>query len=207
MHDRRIDGQTYTFGNHGALWMNAMTWWDHETGSIWTQPWGRALTGPLKGTQLRLIPFSLTPWGTWKAEHPDTLALQTEGFASCQSPTDNFVAGVAIGEAARAYHYDDLAEAVVIQDTLGGVPLVIHTQPDTRSIHIYVAQLADGTPLSFSGDAERLVDDQTGSVWDPARGLATEGELRGQALRELPWISSFDWAWVDFYPHTDFYGE
>jgi len=35
VHNRRIDGATDTFGNEGALFMNAMTWWDWEAGSIW----------------------------------------------------------------------------------------------------------------------------------------------------------------------------
>ncbi len=208
MHDRRIEGQTYTFGNHGALWMNAMTWYDHETGSIWSQPWGRALVGPLKGTQLRVLPFSLVPYETWLHEHPGTLVLYSGGgFNSYgrQMARDDFVAGVAIGDAARAYPFPELSRAVVVNDDLGGVPLVIHANPETRSIHIYVRQLSDGTLLIFSGDAERLVDEQTGSVWDPARGLAVEGALTGAGLREMPYVSAYDWAWLDFYPESDFY--
>ncbi len=182
-----------------------MTWYDHETSSIWSQPWGRALTGPLKGTQLKLIPYSLVPWKTWKTEHPNTLALITEGYAGQQLPSDGFVVGVAIGEAARAYPYTILEREPVVTDELDGIPLVIHTNPDTRSVHIFVSQLSDGTRLTFTGDAEQLIDDQTGSRWNPMRGLAIEGELRGSGLREIPWISSFDWAWIDFYPHSDFY--
>lgn len=182
-----------------------MTWYDHETGSIWTQPWGRALVGPLKGTQLRLLPFSLVPWGTWKQEHPGTLALISRSAASRQTAQDNFVAGVTIGEWARAYPYTTLEDAVIVEDDLGEIPLVIHTNPETRSIHIFIAQLPDGSLLTFEGNAERMIDDQTGSIWDPARGLAVEGELTGQALREIPYVTSFDWAWRDFYPHTDFF--
>ena len=76
VHDRRIDGEAHTFGNAGGLMMNAMTWWDHETESIWSQPWGRAIAGPLKGTELELIPSQLVPWKTWRETYPDTLALQ-----------------------------------------------------------------------------------------------------------------------------------
>ncbi len=206
MHDRRIDGESYTFGNHGALWQNAMTWYDHSTYSIWSQPWGRALIGPLEGTTLRLIPFDLTTWGTWRAEHPHTLALKNEGYGPPEAPIDDFVAGVAIGEFARAYPYDILEGQVVINDQLGGIPLVVHLNPESRSIHIFIRQLSNGTVLEFSGTAETLVDSVTGSEWDPSRGLATSGKLRGQALREIPWVSSFDWAWLDFYPQSDFYG-
>ena len=72
VHDRRVDGETLTFGNQGALFMNAMTWWDHDTESVWSQPWGSAIRGPLEGTALTLIPASIVPWPTWLDEHPDT---------------------------------------------------------------------------------------------------------------------------------------
>ena len=74
MHDRRLDGTTLRFGNNGALFRNAMTWWDHQTNSVWSQPWGTALFGDLKARALTQIPAEVTPWGTWLAEHPDTLA-------------------------------------------------------------------------------------------------------------------------------------
>jgi hypothetical protein len=206
VHDRRIEDETYVFGNHGALWMNAMTWYDHQTDSIWSQPWGRALAGPLKGTQLKLLTFSLVPWNTWLEEHPDTLALSKgDRFRSFQSPTDDFVLGVAIGDIARAYRYRDTAEAIIINDMMGELPLLVYTNPETRSNHIFIRQLSDGTILTFTGDVSALTDDVTGSTWNPERGLATDGDLRGQALREIPYISSFDWAWLDFYPHSDFY--
>ncbi len=184
-----------------------MTWWDHETGSIWTQPWGQALVGPLKGTQLQVLPFSLVPWETWRTEYPETLAMvvENQGAYSTQGLTNDFVAGVAIGDAARAYPYLEMVEQIVTNDDLNGVPLVIHVNPDTRSIHIFVRQLSDGTVLTFTGDAERMIDDQTGSVWNPIRGVAIEGELAGQGLREIPYISSYDWAWLDFFPNSSFY--
>ena len=207
MHDRRIDGRTYTFGNYGALWMNAMTWWDHETDSVWSQPWGRAIEGPLKGTQLQVLPFSLIPWETWQMEHPDTLVLVSEDGLSYGSERirDDFVAGVAVGDVARGYYYSAIAGEGVVNDLLGDIPVVVHANPETRSIHIFIRQLPDGTVLTFTGDENSLVDDVSGSVWDPVRGLAIEGPLTGQALRELPYISAFDWAWSDFYPHSDFY--
>ena len=207
MHDRQIDGKTYVFGNHGALWMNAMTWYDHETESIWSQPWGRALTGPLKGTQLKLLPYNLVPWGSWKANHPNTLALVVDEYARRVTPRDNFVLGVAIGDVARAYYYEDTADQIIINDVLNGIPIVVHTNPKTRVSHIFIRQLSDGTILNFTGDAETMTDDVTNSIWTPVRGLATDGELVGTGIREIPYISSYDWAWIDFYPHTNFWGD
>ena len=56
VHDRRVDGATAVFGNQGALYKGAMTWFDHETGSIWSQPLGKAVVGPRSGVSLNLMP-------------------------------------------------------------------------------------------------------------------------------------------------------
>ena len=55
--------------------MSAMTWWDHKTSSIWSQPIGRALAGELTGTELTLLPMQLTTWENWKNAYPDTLVM------------------------------------------------------------------------------------------------------------------------------------
>ena len=52
-----------------------MTWWDHETGSLWSQPNGEAIDGPRVGDQLELLPSSLTTWSDWLSVHPESLAL------------------------------------------------------------------------------------------------------------------------------------
>ena len=56
VHRREVNGETLVFGVQGALWMNAMTWWDHATGSIWSQPLGEAIAGPLRGETVQLVP-------------------------------------------------------------------------------------------------------------------------------------------------------
>jgi hypothetical protein len=75
--DRRIDGKVHTFGNYGALYMRAMTWFDHETDSIWSQPTGTALDGDCAGVRLEMIPVTVMPWATCKKVHPKTLVLDT----------------------------------------------------------------------------------------------------------------------------------
>jgi len=206
VHDRRINDETYVFGNHGALWRNAMTWYDHATGSVWSQPWGRALEGDLQGTQLQLLPFSLVPWATWLEEHPDTLALATAGnFYSTQSSSDNFVIGIAIAQDAISYPYDIASDAIIINDMLGDIPILVHVNPVNRSIHVFVRQISDGTVLTFTGDEETMIDDQTGSIWDPTRGLATDGDLQSESIREIPYVSSFRNSWLVFYPNSETY--
>jgi len=205
VHDRRIDGETVTFGNAGALFMRAMTWYDHKTQSIWSQPWGRAIIGPLKGVQLFLIPSQVTTWGSWKQEHPETLAmindvdrvgLRRQGFS------ENFVIGLILAEQSKAYYFRDAAAQGVINDRLGDFPIVVWAAGDI--FHAYIRQVGERT-LTFRAEGEALVDEETGSTWDVARGLAVDGPLKGEVLQSVPGSTAYDWAWRDFYPDSEFY--
>jgi hypothetical protein len=205
VHDRRINGTAKTFGNQGWLYMRAMTWWDHETESIWSQPIGTALSGPLRGTRLTLLPAALVPWHTWRQEHPSTLVLDEPGVGLFRArPHDEFVIGIALAPHAKAYRYRDAAAQGVINDAVGPHPLLVYADPSTRRVQTLLRRIRDRT-LTFVMREGRLVDEATGSVWDPVRGIALSGPLRGEALRIVPHNSSFDWAWRDFYPHSEIY--
>jgi len=54
-------------------------------------------------------------------------------------------------------------------------------------------------------EGDGLIDEETGSTWDIARGRAVDGPLKGAVLQGVPSSSAFDWAWLDFYPASDFY--
>ena len=206
-----------------------MTWWDHGTGSIWSQPWGTAIAGPLEDTALTLLPASIVPWSTWLREHPETTVVANDldiprvdvltgielydGVDQRYSgQRDDFVIGVALGESAVGYRFTLASELGIINDRVGEHPVVVLADPETRAIHVFL-RVVDGSGLGadevvFELDHDgRLLDLETGSVWDAARGEAVEGPLAGAALQPVPWITSFVWAWRDFFPHTRLYGQ
>ena len=205
MHDRRIDAETQVFGNQGALFKNAMTWWGHKTQSVWSQPWGLAIKGELFGTRLKPFPATLATWGGWKAEHPNTLALEKEGPSFATGGyrfSDDFVVGVVLGDQAKAYDFTLLRDLGVVNDTIGSFPIVLHANPETKTTHVYLRK-AGGQTLTFEkAEGDRMGDKETGSLWDPVRGLAISGPLKGEGLQQVPSNSSFDWAWFDFYPNS-----
>jgi hypothetical protein len=205
VHDRRIDGEAHTFGNAGGLMMNAMTWWDHETESIWSQPWGRSIDGHYKGVELFLLPSQLTTWGAWKAEHPNTLAM-VNGYSSFspfrQRFDPDFVIGLVLAGEAKAFYYRDVEAGGIVNDFVGQIPVMVWAGDE--NFHAYVRQVGDQI-LTFRLEGDRLIDEETGSTWNIGRGLATDGPLKGQGLQGVPSSSSFDWAWEDFYPQTEFY--
>lgn len=216
MHDRRVDGETLTFGNDGGLYLKAMTWWDHGTESVWVQPWGAVIHGPLEGTVLTPIPGEVVRWEAWIADHPDTKVLVDErgdDFGR-QVPNDQFVIGVALQDSATAYYFPSARAEGVINHHVGDFPVVVSVDAQDGDIEIYLRTVRssddDPTPrtLTFLASSRNLLEDEeTGSKWDLQRGVAISGPMRGTVLQKVPYVSSFDWAWRDFYPDSEFWGE
>ena len=166
--------------------MNAMTWWDHETGSVWSQP-----------------------WGTWLTDHPDTSLLvsgiwRLDGVMA--TATSNYVIGVTLDEYAAAYPFKLASEQVVTNDRLGPFPVLVLADPESKAVNVYLRRVGD-RELEFSLRSGSLVDAETNSSWDFSAGTALEGPLEGRTLQRLPYVTSYDWAWRDFYPHSQFYGD
>lgn len=187
-----------------------MTWWDHATGSVWSQVWGQAIAGPLKGTTLDLIPASIVPWGTWQAEHPDTLAMtndKTGGFFNrSERPRDGWVIGIKIGEHSKAYYYPALTRDGIVNDFVGPYPVALYADPETRNVHAFLRQVDDRViTLNLDETGQNLVNPETGAAWNIARGLAQNEAAQGETLLMVPYLSSFDWAWLDFHPKSEFY--
>ena len=185
--------------------MNAMTWYDHETRSIWSQPWGRALKGNYKGVQLNLLPFQLTTWERWKETYPHTQVMvnDTEYLViSRQGFQPEFVIGLVLGSDTKAYYYTDVEALGVVNDRLCEFPVLVWAEGEIYQA--YLRQI-DNDTLTFRLEGDEMVDEETGSRWDPSLGLAQSGPLAGKSLRQVPSLSSYDWAWMDFYPESEFY--
>jgi hypothetical protein len=75
VYDPVIHGKRYEFGVSGRLYMRNLLLFDRETGSLWSQLLSEAVTGPLAGTRLKMLPAENTSWALWQHEHPGTLVL------------------------------------------------------------------------------------------------------------------------------------
>jgi hypothetical protein len=207
VHERRIDGEVHTFVNEGALFMNAMTWWDRETESVWSQPLGASIKGELLGTRLTLLPFELVPWQTWLEAHPDTTVLVDERGDlrySSQFEIDRFVIGVSIGDAATGFYFGSSANQGVVNEVVGDFPVVVFADGSSREINVFLRSPRQGlsgpevlpgvltfeivkhneTPEADGLPVVRKVRDiETGSTWDIEAGVATDGPLKGTLLQ------------------------
>lgn len=201
VHRRQVDGETLIFGVHGALWGNAMTFWDHSTGSIWSQPRGEAIAGPRKGQTLELLPSVFSTWGAWLEEHPDSLALDAPAPPSGFDLGDFYIV-VDFTEEARAYPVEQLREVGVVNDVVAGVEVAVVVDPrNPDRWSVLTRRIGGDTVVELEVAGDVLRDERTGTEFDPIRGLSLGGDLDGEILDPLPALTSFpddfDTHWPD----------
>ncbi len=79
--DRRVAGETLTFGVSGLLYQSNLLMYDPRperlAESLWSQLQARAIAGPAAaaGRTLSLVPFALARWSDWQADRPETTIL------------------------------------------------------------------------------------------------------------------------------------
>lgn len=154
LYDAVVGGEPYDFGSSGLLYRSNKLMYDRQTRTLWNHFTGEPVIGPLVGRDIRLnvLPLVCTSWGEWRRLHPDTKVLDINTgharpydvgayygkyFASSQTMfpvwrTDDRRAAksrvyvVRHGDKTRAYPLDVLrAGGVVVNDTLGGEPIVV----------------------------------------------------------------------------------
>ncbi len=149
--DRRIEGQTLTFGVTGLLRRSDMVMFDRATESWWQQFTGEAIVGDLTGTKLQQLPAQIIGFAQFAVAHPDGLVLSREtgfkreygknpyaGYDDTNSspilyrgktdhrlrPMEKVVA-VQIDQLAKAYPYSITRKLHVVQDQVGLIDLVV----------------------------------------------------------------------------------
>lgn len=74
-YERRLGGRVLVFGVSGYLYHANQILFDRQTGSLWSQLLGGAVTGRYRGTSLTAVPILETTWAEWLAAHPRTSVL------------------------------------------------------------------------------------------------------------------------------------
>ena len=112
------------------------------------------------------------------------------------------VIGIANNGVARAYPAATLESEGVVEDSVGGLPVVVTTTADGTPV-AWVREV-DGAVLSFSGDGAHL--SAGGSRWRRTTGVAVDGPYEGRQLAQANAISPHFWfAWLDIHPESELY--
>ncbi len=243
--DATVNGQRLEFGTTGRLRYSNLLMYDRQTESWWQQAGGNAIIGELLGTQLKFLPAVVLGWSEVKEAYPAAEVLSRDtgysrnygrnpytGYDSINSspflydgpatpgelPPMARVTTVELGDEAAAYPNDVLQEVKVVNDTVGGVDIVVFWTPgvasalgeseiaageDVGTTAVYERTL-NGETLTFVADGETVTDEQTGSVWN-ILGQAVSGELTGAQLSPVIKVDHFWFSWAAFRPDTRIY--
>ena len=113
------------------------------------------------------------------------------------------VIGVANDGAVRAYPLSALARVDVVNDDVGGRPVVVAAFDTTL---VAYDRTVDGEVLAFSREDDVLRGG--GSRWDGLSGRALDGPHEGRTLERANDRSPMFWfAWADAFPETGVYGQ
>lgn len=234
--ERRVDGEPTVFGVSGQLWRNDLVMYDEATDSRWSQLLALAIKGPKTGSQLRILPSTLSTWGEWRSAHPDTEVLlppphsntvtgreqsyryfdskysygdedQLIGFDARDGKRNDrrLVIGITHDGVSRAYPFDVVAAEGLVEDTVGGRPVVVAVAPDGTLVAY--DRRVDGRPRSFTEAGDRHVT-AAGSRWELTTGRAVDGNHEGARLERANEHPPMFWVgWSNFNPESDVYGE
>jgi hypothetical protein len=242
---RTVNGEVLDFGTTGRLRYSNLIMYDRQTETWWQQATGEAIAGELTGTQLEFYPATIVSWQDFKSSFPQGKVLSREtgyprnyghnpyiGYDDVNNPpflyqgpaTPNQLPPVArvltidLNGEAVAYPYETLEELGVINDMVGGEPVVIVWQAGTASpldsatiaggrdvgTAAAFSRIVIGEVLTFVADNGTISDNETGNTWN-VLGTATSGSLAGTRLTPVVAINHFWFSWAAFKPETRIY--
>lgn len=223
MYAREFNGKKHNFGvvgvDEGTLIM-----YDDETQSRWSQLFGKAVSGEMKGSALEKIPSTMTTWGQWKEIHPETTVYikrsvpynarftkETFEVAAAMKPgpatSNDLIVGIEGHVEARAYLVRRLASERFVEEEFEGAPIAVYLSPDLSTARVFGRDV-NGKRLSLSlSEDETLIDRETQSRWNPVTGEAVAGAMKGHTLPALVSTYAVWFAWQHYRPDTSVHGE
>ena len=222
---------------------NTRTLWNQFTGEPVLGPLVGTLGLDGEPLRLDLLPVVLTTYEDWLARHPHSVVLDIETgyyrpyeqgaayghyFSDPETMfpvwlrddelrTKDYVYGLRLGGARKAYPIATLAEERVVNDTLNDRPIVLVTAQEIDTLGygrgvgpvLYpsggeVRAFDRGERTFAPGDGDGTVIDAAGAEWE-----VTEDALVGPDGERLERISghlAFWFGWYAFFPETEVYG-
>ncbi len=186
----KVKGERLDFGVSGLLYNSDVLLYDRATDSLWSQLLNRAISGPLKGEKLQMLPLKHTTWSEWYKQHPETWVLSRDtgygsnydrdpyrGYAS----QPGFYFPVATHDA--RYHPKARVIGIELEGEYKAYPMVELAKGEEAFIDYF-----QGRKLLIRYDA----GSRSASIYDE-RGVL------------MPAVTAFWFAWYAFHPESDLY--
>lgn len=127
------------------------------------------------------------------------------GAVDSRLPAMSMVVGVESGETRKAYPLDEVRARRVVNDEVGGEPIVVLYDPEGDTVGVYSRRVGERV-LSFhtGSDDGTAVDDQTARSWT-VDGVEQGADVETAArLEPFPNFSKLFWfSWAQFKPGTE----
>lgn len=184
-----VDGAVTTFGTSGNLYRSNLVMYDRATESYWPQLTGQAVTGPLTGRTLELVPAQIVSFGDFRATFPEGRVLSRDtgfdrpygtnpypGYDRIEdpflfqgdpdprlAPTERVI-GITVTDDAVAFPYSTLQKMggggmVAVNAEVGGEPVVVVWKPGTVSA-LDRETIEGSRDVGAGGGFSRLVGDE-----------------------------------------------
>jgi hypothetical protein len=222
-----VNGKPESFRLVGMDHFNAV-FEDATTKSWWQQATGTAITGPLKGYQLKEFPSTQLTWDAWLRQYPKSLVMKPDTLfmdnyfkledydkgtmlsSLVRRDTDSWepkswIVGVRNNFSSKAYDWNELIQNKMIQDSVDGLPILLAIENDSTSFHVYDRRVNESV-LSFqiAGNNDLLIDEKTHSSWN-MDGICIAGSLKGKKLLPVQSYNEFWHSWQTFHKDAKIY--
>jgi hypothetical protein len=210
-----VNGKQEKFRLVGMDHFNAMLE-DETTKSWWRQVNGEAIAGKLKGQHLPEVYSTQTSLAEWLQLNPNSLIMQADSsFIESYSKTTKYedgkskdpltgtdslswknkswVIGVKVGDARKAYDWNQLIKERTIHDKINNTPVMIVVSSDNKSFFAF-ERPGDAAKFSLSNDII-LYNDHHFRI--DGKGIDT-----AYSLKPLPAYQEFWHSWRIFNPAT-----
>lgn len=226
-----VEGHPTQEGFYGFLYDGNSVLMDRNTGSLWLQETGMAFDGAMLGRGMNTLPVYWTTWEYARRVFPNAPVLARPrgrrpygrdpygSYLRKGTYYDNDIMVYMPRRTSKLFknktpmyclEYETLLIAIdigyikrkgVVNFFIGPHPLLAVHDRNLDVIRIYNRQIwAD--PFLFIMENGKLVDISTRSVWDPATGVAIDGNMKGSSMNEYFGIYSMWFAWYSINPET-----
>jgi hypothetical protein len=202
---------------------------DEETGTYWQQISGAAVSGPLAGKHLTLVPSDELTFALWKSEKPNgTVLNDIPSYVSGYAPKDwdtkmakartvisfpesgmkqrDVMLGIKAFGASRAFPLDAVLKDKLIQDRVGAEPVILVVGSDNQSVRVFQRRIPgiSQVPEFYRLEDSLFMDDISGSKWN-FQGCAVSGKMQGACLARVEAIKDYWFDWRHYNPATTVY--